>query len=682
MNRGTVPDYRGQTTRYEAEGWDVRNPVFVLADDVDWMAVACLHATLHRQALFSWREPAFRAVNQRRLESFTLVGPPHMLEGRELHRAAALAGQIEPAPPRRVPWGILTARDAAAARRLVLRSARARWAPGPPRRVLISSAHPIEGIPASLAGDLTLIDHREAGAETIRAVLAQGADLLSFLAHGRDDALWIRKGLICGRRPGGVGSPRSYGGLPSCAYTNTCYQPGREVVDASTLKATVVFVNSCSTLKLGSSVFPTSYNVVLRMMDGEPCAVIASPFVTDGELWQNVLFHVLAGSGIPIGRALAVVNSATMHSGLDFPGMVLVGDPLLRLQAHAQVVGAAPLPGDTWRVQAGGACCAHAAMPLPPQLPAQDTFFVSVRDGRVARETPVFYAFDRTEGALDVYLFSLAPLPESLCFTVRAGSPMSPLRQSVEETTRGLQGAEWLGIRDPKLERVAAELRNSLRSLQDVAQAHRYSVHSVLKVMERTRRFLDLKAKADGLLLDWLLTHTDRHNLQLYELYKPGYSAGGWEWGRDTCRDCGQPLVCFTVASHLVAHCERTVRLCATCGVVHDSPDGLEAWLEGDSILRGSIPASVSLVLSNRADRERSGMAGAAVVNGAMNGIALQDQARPFRLPPGGTVHLAFRLQAVETTPQHHFWLRAYAADGGSICMASRNIWVVPGVQA
>lgn len=656
---------------------DATNPVLVLADDPYWWLLGCLHGALHRQAVLPWTEAALgELAAMKNLKTVTVVGSPQTLDHALLRQVMELTRRKDvPAMQTRVPWGVLTARSPEAAFQLIVRSARARLAPPPPRRVLVSRADELTVDPQALPEDLIVLNRLNTTVETIRQVLAEPADLVSILAHGRDDSLWVEGGLICGRADGAPGA-RSlrFGGLPSCAHGGNCFVPSRRLMDAAELTATVVFINSCSALKINSSIFPTDYNVGLRILDGQACAVLASPFMTDGKIWQNLLFHFLAGSGEPLGRSLAVVNNATVLSGLDFPGIVLIGDPLLRLQPCPQPRASAVWQDGVFRVMGAHTHFVRTALPGG----GAEQLFVAPEGEHLTAKEPVYYAVDRGEDEVQLYLFSLAPLPKALSVAVRPGDAMVPLRTVATEVYGGLQGLECFGIRHQKLERLTAELKNMLRSQWAVAGSSGYCLQSAETAMRRTQRFLALRERIQETVLEWLLDATHRQGLQLYEAYKPGFRAADWDWGRENCAYCQQPLVWFRVTAYLAEGTERMVRLCPTCGIVHDGDGRLELYLQGPGTVAGTEPAVMQLVVANKSDRPLSGVVGGAVINGDMYGFIPVGNRYRFDLPGGAQASFPITVKASGKTSPHHFWLRGYAVSGGNVYAASANFWVTP----
>jgi len=655
------------------------NAVLLVGCDESWDLLGRLHGVLHRQAVLRWSDETPADLSRCDIDSLTLVGPPERFDDDLLRRIMVFTGSSDdPYSEVRIPWGILTARNTVAAFRLILRNARARLNPGPPRRILLTHAEPLSQAPEVPPPDLTIINQQEAFVADLAAALAEPTDLLSIVAHGRDDLLWIKRGLICGRSTMEAEADRINSGLPSCAYTGECYRPDRTLLDASRLSATVVFLNTCSALKLNESIYPTTYNVGLRVLDGRACAVIASPFMTNGKLWQNLLFHFLAGSGIGIGEALRVVNNATAASGLDFPGTVLLGDPLLTLTPSRQ-----PSPevtsGDMWRVDTNGANFVKLSIPVK-SAPWAGRLSVAPENDRFSHPASVYYAYDRNKasGHTDVYLFSVDALPRTLRFSVIPGDPSAELRELATETTVGLQGAEWLGIRDQKLDRLTSELRNALRSLKDAVQQQRCSLQAAAVVRRRTRRFHALRQHAETIILDWLIDRTYRDGMQFYEMYKRGYGVGGWQWGPARCRQCGRPVVQFRASSHLADGYDRNVRLCSTCGIVMDGDGQLDLWVEGDSSLCGTAAKTLFACAKNNSDHRLTGCLDATPVNGAMYCFSVLDSRHRFSLDPGETTEFSFRIRAGEKTPSHHYWLRCYAVSGGLIYAGTHNIWVKP----
>lgn len=655
--------------------------VLALATDGPWLAAACLQAVLIGASLSICRDSddlVAALADASRDATLYIVAAPERLTS---HTLARLYHAADPLGPDRPGWaerlGLFTARDAAALVRLIYRSAAARATGIPGTGVLITCAEELPQVPEAPPAGLSILGRDAATAARLSALPLDQVGSLSFVAHGRDDILWLRDALVCGRGPAEAPGGE-FGGLPSCAHADQCYQPQRQLLDPVALATPLVFINSCASLKPAKSVFPTRFNVGLRFLDGATCALVASPLMTNGKLWQNLLFQFLLHSGRTLGAAVQIVNQATARSGLDFAGLHLIGDPTLTVSAPSPTEPV-PWPGDDFaqpgRIATGGSPFCEVILPAPPRGPLTIT-----AAERLPAQRPVYYALAQTGAGRRLFLFSLWPLPPHLTLTFTPGDELAGLRAAAGRGLATIRHAEWLGIRDQQLDRLVPELQQSLRSVQAVGQSQRYSLQAAALARRRCRHVAELEERIADLVLNWLLAATRERNLQLYETYRETYTAGGWVWGEQDCYLCGDALVTFTAANALVADQTRAVSLCPTCGIIEDRPGDLRLRFAGPTQLGYNEDLPLTLTLTNTGPTHLSGLAGAAVVNSVRYGLSATPERFAFSLPPGAAAAYRFVLRATAATPPHHFWLRAYAVCSGQITSAGANFWVSQGV--
>lgn len=661
--------------RWEAEGF----PSFVvIAVDAGgaWLGLACLQALLAGSALLLTDSAGLGSIwgrVQGQPIAVTVVAPPDRLGNRTLARLSPVGVERDRAgAPLLCRLGLLTGRTPGALLDLILRSAAVRI-PGIPRRSLLVNVDGMPEEPSPPPPDLSILNGQETTQARIREGLGEDAGVLNLLAHGRDDVLWIKGALICGRAPE-AGPSGEYGGLPSCARRGICYQPHLSLLDPATLNVPVVFLNSCAPLKLAKSVFPTSFNIGLRFLDGAACALVASPFMTNGKPWQNILFHGLLQTGRSIGEAVRIVNEATWRSGVDLPGMHLVGDPDLAVREPVQHTVAVWSGGGPDRPRCFATQGRHFLEIDLPWTRAQPPFALTAAE-HLAAKHPIYYAYAATDSGIRLFVFSLWSLPAHLTLTARASDTFEELRGHYSEATKVIETAECLGLRDQQTDRMLPELRQTLRSVRPVAEAYRYCLQDANRSLRRSRHLAELKERVKEFLLARLISATRERNLQLYETYREVYAAEGWVWGDEDCPLCGDPVVSFRTRNNLKAGVVREVSLCATCGIVQDTSCGVVLRLEGAGAI-GPEPAKMVLHVQNRSPEWREMTGVIAPVNGQLYGMATSPERFRLELGPGEEATVPVEVTASPETPPHHYWIRAYALSQGDLTFTGANLWV------
>ena len=664
--------------------------VVIWSGERDWLLPATFYAASRRLPLVcaSGKDvlPALAAHDEYR--TITVVGSPQQFDGWELMRHFRGAASSDARwSSQRVAWGILTARHPELALDIAVRSMayQARNEHVASKDLIGIVADP-EFVGASLEArpDEIILKPEDADDEHMRrSFVAENAlRSLNLMAHGRDDLLWYRDGLICGKADEHDRDASGERGLPACALSGQCFRPVPHLIDGADIRAQSIFINSCSTVKLAKSTFPLAYNTTMRFLDGWPAACAGSPFMVDGRFFQNLLFHHLFRAGNTVAEAVRQVNNATLAHSLDFPGLTLLGDPTFRIrQAECIPTVIWHAPHSPLELSPHGSRALAVVMPGEAVNAEHGTLYIRYV-GHLPKKSIIYSVIvpEPRDGSAIIYLLSLDALPEPLTIERAPVDPLHTAKLLGERFQQQSLVMESMGIRMQEIDRLQQEVRNTVRSIFASSRDSHYHVRHARGIAPKIERLEHYCQHAETALLHWLLDMTQRKNYHFSEEYRSTYDLrlASASWPVAPCPHCGDPLYHVSAQSRLW-NLRRELDICPTCGVVDDAPPAwmLSARFDGVSRLYRGVDTPHSIMLANHSKRLVRGRLGIRVVAAETYGISTEPGSRPFELPPGASGTFSFALNSTSDTSLHQYWLRGYIAAEGNIRMIARNIWAV-----
>jgi hypothetical protein len=163
----------------------------------------------------------------------------------------------------------------------------------------------------------------------LAAEMSKQAGVLAIDAHGWDCMLHFADGVICGKQDGVV--PELAGpGIPSCFTSpGTCRRIDVRPEDRirfSSIRASIIYVNSCRSLRLNHPVEENYWSLAMSALDGFACAYVSTPWMVVPRPASPDLFTEELVAGASLGDAVSRVNQAIRLDGSAFGTFNLIGD--------------------------------------------------------------------------------------------------------------------------------------------------------------------------------------------------------------------------------------------------------------------------------------------------------------------------------------------------------------------
>lgn len=180
----------------------------------------------------------------------------------------------------------------------------------------------------------TYIPYNDSTKETLCNAINNCADVFSFMGHGRDEHLWLNKGLICNGPDGNECGEI----LPYCKKYGRCFEKNFQVLPISETYVINVFINACLTGKIRNGSYGSQYNVAQAFLGEYASSYIGTPFLARAIEAIPHYYTALAMAGYMFGDICYYLNILLQNYKIGLMNnYVLFGDPLFFLKADDMI---------------------------------------------------------------------------------------------------------------------------------------------------------------------------------------------------------------------------------------------------------------------------------------------------------------------------------------------------------
>lgn len=496
-----------------------------------------------------------------------------------------------------------------------------------------------------------------------RAAAEDGAGALVFAGHGRECAVHLQDGVVCGRDVDWSNGPTSipetcWAGIPACQQGDGCFRRGiddSKRVAASLFDCVVAIVNSCMSFKLAESQFTPEVSLALSFVEGYATAAFGTPWVgTDGWHVGPLAAWCIEG-GASLGECLKFLNGSIRESRSEIGLFCLLGDAGLVLEPDKQWEKLSlPLDGGTIEELRR---CSLVSFPEPVDASRLTVDRGDVAVVRVAASTFVVHS-ESPEGSLRIGV--LPTDPEALC------------RERGMRSIENLRILDSLGIisRRAQIGRLETRLRSCARAVGD-------SIPDVSHQVERVRMIeslIDQIRDVEREIAADLIERTDAaFNLHRYYVG----SSRIVEIEEVQCMFCTRTAYTYHLRHRVFAAAHRSLTVCVHCAetLEQSTQSPLHLSVHGPHRVRRGTGFDQLLTLENRSSLPLSATVAYCSFQETTNGAALR-QMVDVDLAPLKQQRLRFAgaMTAKATLDEHR--IRFYVVAAGDIAALAKNVWV------
>jgi len=167
------------------------------------------------------------------------------------------------------------------------------------------------------------LPYAKANKEQLVKSIANKTEVLAFTGHGRDELLWITKGVLCG---GDKCSDAKC--TPACNNGGKCFKENVDILKISDVNASNLFVGACNSGNMVNPVFGFEYSVLYTFMQEMAVSYMSSPFLCN-ECEAIIHYYcALVTAGKRMGEVVKLINN--LYSSYKIGNknsFILIGDP-------------------------------------------------------------------------------------------------------------------------------------------------------------------------------------------------------------------------------------------------------------------------------------------------------------------------------------------------------------------
>ncbi|GCF10357.1 hypothetical protein [Dictyobacter arantiisoli] len=390
------------------------NHVVVTLDDESF-AAAVLYASYHRLPLLhiSQIDMIKNGVDLLAAKYLTLIAPSNRFSNEALQRLYNHLGQtqIQKTAWQQIALGLLTGRDLCSVSWSVLKATLF-----PALLPAQQSVLTLNTSKETQSTSLKLFGHNTSFADALPAI-SQGdratmPDLLLIESHGGEHYVHFNSGVLCGMAPEESRSSSDAVSLlqPSCACGQGCFKA--EVFPAYRITAKHIFANTCNSLQLSPTIYPSHYSIGLNMIESIALTYVGTALLNDGQSYEVYLYAAALRSGMTVGEAVCLLNNLPKHYFPTSYTYLLAGNPRSYALQKTPSVYTAEVQQEAdqrWHVMVEVEITALILVEIPNFYEGDGaTLFCQLHplhEKKVQTPNPLYFTFVFSEGKTLLYLY-------------------------------------------------------------------------------------------------------------------------------------------------------------------------------------------------------------------------------------------------------------------------------------
>lgn len=494
----------------------------------------------------------------------------------------------------------------------------------------------------------------------------------NIISHGRDDSVVVADALLCGRFSGDL-PPLTAGRVPQCAHNHQCFRSGVQLIQVKDIDSQVVFLNSCLPFKLREGNFNQDYLLSHSLLRGKAAALIASPFIKEAQIYENMLFQHLLDTGKSLGEVTSLLNKTLLHNEVDFPQHFLHGDPKIRFKTKHSPASKVIWDG-TGVLRVNGQEQRFMMIELP------DSCFAEKVKNHLLQLTIVlkkkkttYYNIIRVKNKSIIYVYAMDDLGDfSISFV-----PFVQEEKRTWKRLRALQTLTNLNINIPKLNSVIKEITSTLKHMSRLIGPATNEVMAAQKLHQRRKTVQELLTKCDRMLIEHVLEEIERKVIHFSDTYRDGTSTPYMYDQYKDCPYCAQKCLRLRFDHKIFESMERQILMCPVCGVVLDSPvQPIEITIDSSHEVKRGEPTNVQVKIENLGEECFAGFVGLRVIDGQRHGVAISPDVVPISIEPCSKLSCSFDVTVGRQATQHQHWFSSFIILDSEVYNARKNIWI------
>ena len=516
------------------------------------------------------------------------------------------------------------------------------------------------------------VPHANSDKNSFKQAISDKAEVLSFTGHGRDELLWLTKGVLCA-------GPKHLSGDkgPNCDVCGECFKPGVDIMKISDVNITNYFIQSCTGGNMTKTVFGQEYSLLNNFMDNSAVSYISTPFLCNE---FSSLIHYYAAKmlvGSTVGEIVRKINHYYYNYEVGNSNeFFLIGDPHHCIEKKYD---------EACFVLSDESEKMNVVLEEATALMSLKTKSVSFKE---------FYSFEKEvvirnekKQELFSYIYSDEDTDEST-IEVFANGLLAPGVYTISIKKR--KSANICGFSDiAYIYEMGVMEQNSKRFFEESIKVAKnfYTIPKVLlsnnsligsHVYSKYDKLINRLYQIDKQINNALWNKVHKSGLLFDELcMSEGFKNTNKMISDKKCPYCGGTVTEKNIINDFNG-VNRVHSFCYTCGLLGDRPLNtcVQAEFSPDSrCFNKKGENNVILNLINTGEKNICGVVSVAVVNGEKDNFTYLPKEEIVELASGEKRQLSYVIKQDESVASHCYWLTAILTFETEVQIVERNIF-------
>ncbi|MBU3175922.1 hypothetical protein KPL47_06020 [Clostridium estertheticum] len=517
--------------------------------------------------------------------------------------------------------------------------------------------------------------------------LSSVKDLFTIYNHGRADSVGVQDGIICGKNSLlDICSKK----LPACGDGAICNYPERNRVLGKDIKSKIVFINSCSALKLNESVFSVKYHLTESFIEGWVACLVAYPMLKAGEIYENLLIQNLILCGYTIGNANRILNNSLVDNNIDHPINVLIGDPDFRIDYRNDIFLIDSLKHDNSNILYTE--IDNINSPLIRirirdisiiQKIIQEKYSIRVH-GKLSQQGVLYFVrdYNSSENILDILIFSLGQLVGKgvkIEICLMDASIFDQIKMKIVEPLKELKSIKYQLGNLQVVERNISEIENQLIYIMKNYNKVKFEINENKRINIKTNKLKELIKATESEIINYLIEKTSKSLFNFTEFLREKNYLSQSIFTEEKCYVCNKNLYVQNLKNIYNDNIFKEIISCPDCGVLFNYPHAdkkIEFIISGNQYVSKGSTVSFEAVIINNSESSLDGYIGLVIVNQYNYGIKSSPNIIEMSVQHKEQQVFKFNYEIPEKMVSHNYWIRGYIVYNGKIYYSGSNLWI------
>lgn len=504
-------------------------------------------------------------------------------------------------------------------------------------------------------------------------------DIFSIIGHGRDEFVWLKDGVICGKNQiiSNNIEMEKYG-KPCCHYTGHCYKHDLKVLPGNKINALHFFINSCYSALIDDSSFGLNYNILYSILTGKAVSYFGSTSAVDGIKALNLYYIALFKSGYSLGMTAAMVNDVYNSYKLgNENGYFLIGDCTYKLKNVVKpTIYELPLnrlSSDFEIEVAPNSRIIVLKFEGRNILPEYLDFKLRI-DVIPSSKEELHMVIHSTKEGSEIHIFSEGPIKSDIFkinFSLNKKLDLSSIQSLYRLAGTGVPV-------NREFESLLKETSDFANKLSKNIKYDRIALNKVRKLYKKVDNFHNRIKKLNIIFLLGIQKSINENSFSYEEtILENGFYFLRQTPGVENCFNCQRSTYIDEYTNMIYKNVYLSYTCCPNCGVikVHENDNTcIVPVIKGPNLLKDNFLEN-KLEIYNNSNEEKEVYYSFSLTRSVENNISINKEVECIIIPPYMKVEVPIYIEKNNTIP-HVYWLKINLMVNSNLISLKKDIYI------